>query len=1037
MPNAFNGLGASAPYVPDYLQDEIQFRIDNDLRTIAIPADGVVLGVVGDKNVNHVNFQMPAWYNGFNMSLFQARINFIDAGGNANYYTVTDMTVLTPEGNEVVGVPSEDDIIYFTWLVDSYATGYVGQVRFNVRLTKFTGSALSQAFNTQINSCQVLEGIQLADEITQEQAEDILFHYSSELGDITEGFKRDLEAKAAETLETIPEGYEQLSSKVSILSDDVDAITDTRSIYNKTGTYTEDAGTTNFFKVCDITVPGTITKIKRRAGVPESTVSAIILRNGVVSNITSLTDTADIDGDYVIDDVNIPVKSGDALFIGGALHSISFKVLESSTSNNDIITEFPRPVSIGSTPTVNTDSSVHIVFDCEVLLSGENSVNNKLSNLENTLVGGYIYDQTGTYEECATNNKYYRICTVDKDNIITKVKRRGGSMSANASLAVIRNSKVISITLLSPTSGITSSYVTDTVSIPVESGDSVYIGGAINSISYKFTTEQTPEFIMQEFSGPISVGTTVTVTTPEAEGNYYYFTYDCELSSGNGNLIGRVSELEQMLTGGEAIYSELYDSYSESASTAKYYRLCTVSKDTTITTVKRRGGVMSSNAALAIIRNSKVVSIASLSPTSGITSSYVTDTVSIPVETGDTIYIGGAINSVSFMDSLSDDPNKIVTEIPADISIGTTVTPNQPQTGDGDYYYFVYDCEIRDAGINLLDNVNELTLKEIARENANLSKPLPAYHEIDDTIGFVGRWYTKEVNGVSCHVTNNSGSELYFKTFGASTVTLSWQNMTNTHAYMAYDIDGGQLIRTLCGTSNTITLPDTEEHIVRVITDGITENIGKWQNGTGYALGSVTVNAGSITGLVPHNKLIAFFGDSITEGIRALGIETSDMGDVNSATGAFPWTCCKKLNAISHRIGYGGSGIITNGSFNTAINAVRYFYSGVRAQTVYPDLVVINHGTNDTTSTTFVSSYLTLLDAIKVKFPSVNIVCMIPFGGAHANDIISAVNQREFAYLIDARGWVSSFSDGLHPTAAGAKIAGEKLAYAIKELGLI
>lgn len=225
MPNAFDGLGAEAPYVPDYLQDEIQFRIDNDLRTIAIPPEGVVLGVVGDKNVNHVNFQMPAWYNGFNMSLFQARINFIDAAGNANYYTVTDMTVLTPEGNEVVGVPSDDDIIYFTWLVDSYATGYVGQVRFNVRLTKHdtsvTPAVLSQAFNTQVNSCQVLEGIQLADEITQEQAEDLLFHYSSELGDITEGYKHDIEEKAAITLESIPDDYTSMESSIDILNESI------------------------------------------------------------------------------------------------------------------------------------------------------------------------------------------------------------------------------------------------------------------------------------------------------------------------------------------------------------------------------------------------------------------------------------------------------------------------------------------------------------------------------------------------------------------------------------------------------------------------------------------------------------------------------------------------------------------------------------------------------------------------------------------------------------------------------------------------
>lgn len=230
MPNAFDELGSTEPYVPNYLQDDIQFRIDNDLRTIAIPSDGVVLGVVGDKNVNHVNFQMPAWYNGFDMSTFQARINFIDAGGNTNYYNVTDMTVMTPEGVEVTGSPGENDIVYFTWLVDSYATGYVGQVRFNVRLTKFdtntTPATLLQAFNTQVNSCQVLEGIQLADEITQEQAEDLLFHYSSDLGDLTEGYKRDIEKKAAAALLSIPDDYTTLGNIVTNCIQGVEIISD-------------------------------------------------------------------------------------------------------------------------------------------------------------------------------------------------------------------------------------------------------------------------------------------------------------------------------------------------------------------------------------------------------------------------------------------------------------------------------------------------------------------------------------------------------------------------------------------------------------------------------------------------------------------------------------------------------------------------------------------------------------------------------------------------------------------------------------------
>lgn len=85
----------------DYIHDSIQFVIDSDLRVISIPGKGVVAGVVGDKNVNRINFQISRYYNGFDMSKFTTRVNYVNARGNFNYYSVTDLTI-------------EDDLIYFT-----------------------------------------------------------------------------------------------------------------------------------------------------------------------------------------------------------------------------------------------------------------------------------------------------------------------------------------------------------------------------------------------------------------------------------------------------------------------------------------------------------------------------------------------------------------------------------------------------------------------------------------------------------------------------------------------------------------------------------------------------------------------------------------------------------------------------------------------------------------------------------------------------------------------------------------------------------
>ena len=61
----------------DYFSDPIQFVIDSDLRIVSIPGRGVVAGVVGDKNINRINFQMNRYYNGFDMSKFTTRINSV------------------------------------------------------------------------------------------------------------------------------------------------------------------------------------------------------------------------------------------------------------------------------------------------------------------------------------------------------------------------------------------------------------------------------------------------------------------------------------------------------------------------------------------------------------------------------------------------------------------------------------------------------------------------------------------------------------------------------------------------------------------------------------------------------------------------------------------------------------------------------------------------------------------------------------------------------------------------------------------------
>ena len=149
----------------EYLYDHIQFVIDNDLRTVTIPADGVVAGVVGDRNVNRINFMMPRYYNGFDMSEFSAKVHYVNANGDPDYYSVDDLSTC------------DDDNLRFTWLLEANATAYAGTTMFGVELFKMDGDDKKHSFHTA-NPAEltVLDGLIVDSYVSPEAQLDILEH---------------------------------------------------------------------------------------------------------------------------------------------------------------------------------------------------------------------------------------------------------------------------------------------------------------------------------------------------------------------------------------------------------------------------------------------------------------------------------------------------------------------------------------------------------------------------------------------------------------------------------------------------------------------------------------------------------------------------------------------------------------------------------------------------------------------------------------------------------------------------------------------
>ena len=152
------------------------FVIDEDLRVIAVPERGVVLGVEGDKDVNRVRFRMNRHYRGTDLSGFNIRINYRSAEDEINYFQVTEKTVT-------------DDAIYFVWLVGADTVAAKGTVYFVARFfTAEEGGTITQEFNTTLGNARTLEGLVVDTQADDKPVKDLLAQLEYDLKTYTAPF---------------------------------------------------------------------------------------------------------------------------------------------------------------------------------------------------------------------------------------------------------------------------------------------------------------------------------------------------------------------------------------------------------------------------------------------------------------------------------------------------------------------------------------------------------------------------------------------------------------------------------------------------------------------------------------------------------------------------------------------------------------------------------------------------------------------------------------------------------------------------------
>ena len=308
---------------------------------------------------------------------------------------------------------------------------------------------------------------------------------------------------------------------------------------------------------------------------------------------------------------------------------------------------------------------------------------------------------------------------------------------------------------------------------------------------------------------------------------------------------------------------------------------------------------------------------------------------------------------------------------------------------------------------------------------------------------FLGRWFEKEVDGIPHMATTTDGAQVYFLTEGCTSVRLEFTDITHIRVpYFAYSIDGSAPVRQRI-TDPTVPLPDTDRHAVCVIADGMTEGEGKWYEEIGFALKEITpAEGGRLWGIKPTAPLVFFYGDSVTEGIRAISMAADSDG--NSATHAYPRYCSEILGVTPYYIGYGATGMIRTGWFNTMAKAIdgmswRHPVAESPAANQKPDLIVINHGTNDMdfSMLEYMNAMNATMSLLYRRYPDIPVVYVIPLQQTHAAVIRRLMSEYPNGHVIESEGWPITYTDGIHPNAAGAKVMGERVAEGIRKLGLI
>jgi lysophospholipase L1-like esterase len=304
----------------------------------------------------------------------------------------------------------------------------------------------------------------------------------------------------------------------------------------------------------------------------------------------------------------------------------------------------------------------------------------------------------------------------------------------------------------------------------------------------------------------------------------------------------------------------------------------------------------------------------------------------------------------------------------------------------------------------------------------------------DPRLGFVGRWErhyngneAATVNSASLVRLNFTGRELT-GLFDVATITVAPQ--------LWVTVDGGpERLVTVDRPEISLTPPSLSPgaHTIRIDVKDTDQVTNRWLpplNDAVIVRGFRLAPGGQLLAPPrPASVRMAFYGDSITEGIRALGDPLTPDGADGTRT--YASVTGRALHADIDQVGFGKQGVMRVGVGNvpSAPESFPYNFQGSVADPRFdPDIVVLLQGSNDSVPTDeeFAPAYLSYLRQVRAAAPHAWIFAMEPLIGRHV-----AVIQSDVAQLADPRivfvntdGWLDrhstlDYTDTVHPTVAG------------------